>query len=102
MAPGYPMWRYLISRSVPTVTSARRRTGVDFTKLHWRRDVIPLLRRGKAAILQFFSFAVGSDEVFHAFWTDSNNVQTVDWFGGVEWAPGVNVNQQDVVDSDSF
>jgi hypothetical protein len=51
----------------------------------------------------YTDIAAGSDDVFHAFWTDSNNVQTVDWFGGVEWAPGVNVNQQDVVvDSDSF
>jgi hypothetical protein len=51
----------------------------------------------------YTDIAAGSDDVFHAFWTDSNNVQTVDWFGGVEWTPGVNVNQQDVVvDSDSF
>jgi len=51
----------------------------------------------------YTDIAVGSDEVFHAFWTDSNNVKTVDWFGGVEWVAGVHVNQQDVVvDSDSF
>jgi len=51
----------------------------------------------------YTDIAIGSDEVLHAFWTDTNNVRTVDWFGGVEWAPGVNVNQQDVVvDSDSF
>lgn len=51
----------------------------------------------------YTDIAAGSDEVFHALWTDTNNVKTVDWFGGVEWAPGVHVNQQDVVvDSDSF
>ena len=33
MAPGCPTWRYLISRSVPTVTYVRRHTGADSTKL---------------------------------------------------------------------
>ncbi len=45
----------------------------------------------------YTDLAVGSDDVFHAFWTDSNNVQMVDWFGGFEWAPGTNIHQQDVV-----
>jgi hypothetical protein len=54
---------------------------------------------------QFHSFfigdytdiAAGSDDIFHALWTDTNNVQTVDWFGGFEFAPGTDVHQQDVV-----
>jgi hypothetical protein len=47
----------------------------------------------------YTDIAAGSDNAFHAFWTDSNNVQTVDWFGGFEWAAGTNVHQQDVVTS---
>ena len=51
----------------------------------------------------YTDIAAGSDDNFHAFWTDSNNVQMVNWFGGVEWAPGVSVHQQDVVvDNGSF
>jgi hypothetical protein len=45
----------------------------------------------------YTDIAAGSDDNFHAFWTDSNNVQTVDWFGGFEWAAGTNVHQQDAV-----
>jgi hypothetical protein len=33
---------------------------------------------------------------FHAFWTDSNNKQTVTWFYGLQFVPTV-INQQDVV-----
>jgi hypothetical protein len=40
--------------------------------------------------------AVGSDNVFHAFWTDSNNKQTVVWFYGFEFVP-TSINQEDVV-----
>ena len=47
----------------------------------------------------YTDIAVGSDDTFHAFWTDSNNVQTVDWFGGFEWVSGTMVHQQDVVTS---
>ena len=51
----------------------------------------------------YTDIAAGSDDRFHAFWTDSNNQQTIDWFGGFEWASGTKVNQQDVVvQSDSF
>jgi hypothetical protein len=45
----------------------------------------------------YTDIAAGSDDSFHALWTDSNNVQTVDWFGGFEWAAGTDVHQQDVV-----
>ncbi len=40
--------------------------------------------------------AVGSDNVFHAFWTDSNNKQDVVWFYGFEFVP-TPINQEDVV-----
>jgi hypothetical protein len=44
----------------------------------------------------YTDIAVGSDNVFHAFWTDSNNKQTVVWFYGVEFTP-TPINQEDVV-----
>ncbi|HET8925675.1 MAG TPA: sialidase family protein [Candidatus Acidoferrum sp.] len=47
--------------------------------------------------------AAGSDDVFHAFWTDSNNVQNVNWWAGAQWVAGTKQHQQDVVvRSDSF
>ena len=44
----------------------------------------------------YTDLAVGSDDVFHAFWTDSNNQQNVVWFYGFEFVP-TPINQQDVV-----
>ena len=44
----------------------------------------------------YTDLAVGSDNVFHAFWTDSNNRQTVVWFYGLEFVP-TPINQEDVV-----
>jgi hypothetical protein len=44
----------------------------------------------------YTDIAVGSDNVFHAFWTDSNNKQTVVWFYGTEFVP-TPINQEDVV-----
>ena len=45
----------------------------------------------------YTDMAVGSDNIAHPFWTDSNNRQTVDWFYGFEFAPGTVINQEDVV-----
>ncbi len=39
---------------------------------------------------------VGSDNVFHAVWTDSNNKQDVVWWYGYEFVP-TTINQQDIV-----
>jgi hypothetical protein len=44
----------------------------------------------------YTDLSVGSDGQFHAFWTDSNNRQTVVWWYGVEFAP-TPINQEDVV-----
>ncbi len=44
----------------------------------------------------YTGLAVGSDNVYHAFWTDTNNKQTVVWFYGFEFTPTV-LNQEDVV-----
>jgi hypothetical protein len=44
----------------------------------------------------YTDIAVGSDNHFHAFWTDSNNKQTVVWFYGAEFVP-TPINQEDVV-----
>jgi hypothetical protein len=44
----------------------------------------------------YTDLAVGSDGTFHAFWTDSNNVQTVTWFYGALFVPTL-IHQEDVV-----
>jgi hypothetical protein len=44
----------------------------------------------------YTDLAVGSNNVFHAFWTDSNNKQSVVWFYGAEFVP-TPINQEDVV-----
>jgi hypothetical protein len=44
----------------------------------------------------YTDLAVGSDNRFHAFFTDSNNKQTVVWFYGVQFVPTV-INQEDIV-----
>ena len=44
----------------------------------------------------YTDIAAGSDNTFHAFWTDTNNQQTVVWFYGFQFTP-TKINQQDVV-----
>jgi hypothetical protein len=44
----------------------------------------------------YTDLAVGPDGTTHAFWTDSNNVQTVTWFYGLEFTP-TPIHQEDVV-----
>ena len=44
----------------------------------------------------YTDLAVGSDGVFHALWTDSNNVQSVVWFYGLQFTP-TPIHQEDVV-----
>jgi hypothetical protein len=44
----------------------------------------------------YTDIAVGPDNTFHAFYTDSNNKQTVVWFYGSEFTPTL-INQEDVV-----
>jgi hypothetical protein len=57
---------------------------------------------GGGFIGDYTDIAVGSDNVFHALWTDTNNVQTVVWWYGYEFVP-TPVHQQDVAtDADSF
>jgi hypothetical protein len=51
---------------------------------------------GGGFIGDYTDVAVGSDNVFHAFWTDTNNVQTVQWWYGFQFQP-TPVHQQDVV-----
>ena len=43
----------------------------------------------------YTDLAVGSDNVFHALYTDSNNVQTVVWFYGFQFVP-TPTHQQDI------
>ncbi|GAC1686323.1 MAG: sialidase family protein [Candidatus Dormibacteraceae bacterium] len=50
----------------------------------------------------YTDIAAGSDDAFHALWTDSNNQQTVVWFYGAQFVPTL-INQEDVATaSDSF
>jgi hypothetical protein len=57
---------------------------------------------GGGFIGDYTDIAVGSDNVFHALWTDTNNRQTVTWWYGYQFVP-TQINQEDVVvDSDSF
>ena len=44
----------------------------------------------------YTDIAAGSDNVLHAFWTDSNNRQNVTWFYGLEFV-STPIHQQDVV-----
>ena len=43
----------------------------------------------------YTDIAAGSDDAFHALWTDSNNVQNVSWFYGFEFVP-TPIHQQDI------
>jgi hypothetical protein len=43
----------------------------------------------------YTDIAAGSDDVFHALWTDSNNLQSVVWFYGSEFVP-TPIHQQDI------
>jgi hypothetical protein len=51
---------------------------------------------GGGFIGDYTGLSVGSDNVFHALWTDTNNKQTVVWFYGYEFVPTI-LNQEDVV-----
>jgi hypothetical protein len=51
---------------------------------------------GGGFIGDYTDLAVGSNNTFHALWTDTNNVQTVVWWYGLEFTP-TPVHQQDVV-----
>lgn len=44
----------------------------------------------------YTDLAVGPDNAAHAFWTDSNNKQDVEWFYGAQFVP-TPINQEDVV-----
>lgn len=43
----------------------------------------------------YTDIAAGSDDVFHALWTDSNNEQTIVWFYGTQFVPTL-INQEDI------
>jgi hypothetical protein len=53
---------------------------------------------GGGFIGDYTDLAVGSDNKYHAFWTDTNNEQSVVWFYGYEFSPTL-IHQQDVVTS---
>jgi len=51
---------------------------------------------GGGFIGDYTDLSVGSDNMFHALWTDTNNKQNVVWFYGFEFVP-TSINQEDVV-----
>jgi hypothetical protein len=51
---------------------------------------------GGGFIGDYTGLSVGSDNMFHALWTDTNNKQSVVWFYGFEFVPTM-INQEDVV-----
>jgi len=51
---------------------------------------------GGGFIGDYTSLAVGSDNAFHAVWTDTNNRQPVTWWFGFEFVP-TTISQQDIV-----
>jgi hypothetical protein len=51
---------------------------------------------GGGFIGDYTGLSVGSDNVFHALWTDTNNKQNVVWFYGFQFVP-TSINQEDVV-----
>ncbi len=51
---------------------------------------------GGGFIGDYTDLSVGSDNVFHALWTDTNEKQDVVWFYGFEFVP-TPINQEDVV-----
>ena len=51
---------------------------------------------GGGFIGDYTDIAVGSDDMFHAFWTDTNNKQSVTWWYGFQFVP-TTINQEDVV-----
>jgi hypothetical protein len=50
---------------------------------------------GGGFIGDYTDLAVGSDNRFHALWTDTNNVQSVTWFYGAQFVP-TPIHQQDI------
>ena len=54
---------------------------------------------GGTFIGDYTGAVAGSVGVLHTLWTDTNSVQTIGWFFGVNFNGTVSVHQQDVVTS---
>jgi hypothetical protein len=75
-------------------------TGV--TKIVTTHPINTRYHFGGGFIGDYTGLAVGSDNMFHALWTDTNKVQIVVWWYGFQFVPTL-IHQQDaVVASDSF
>jgi len=75
-------------------------TGVS--KIVTTHPINSRLQFGGGFIGDYTDIAVGSDNVYHALWTDTNNKQTVTWWYGFQFVPTV-INQEDVVtNADNF
>jgi BNR repeat-like domain len=67
----------------------------DTTKTVTRQPINTRYGFGGGFFGDYTDIAVGSDNVFHAFWTDSNNAQNVTWWYGFQFTP-TPIHQQDV------
>ena len=91
--------RHRRGRHRATLGQRSSRAGPDQSGTAEKVSTHPINTRngfGGGFIGDYTSLAVGSDNVFHAFWTDTNNKQTVVWFYGLQFVPTV-LNQEDVV-----
>ena len=71
-------------------------TDVDTTQVVSTHPINTRNGFGGGFIGDYTDMSIGSDGVIHAFWTDTNNKQTVNWFYGLEFTP-TPINQEDVV-----
>src|SRR5438128_3571913 len=97
VAVGRPNWLPLgpyLNNTRPghVVTNATTRT----TKTVTPNPVNTRYHFGGGFIGDYTDLAVGSNDVFHAVWTDTNQEQSVTWWFGFEFVP-TTVHQQDIV-----
>jgi hypothetical protein len=106
-APPPPEGRINCLQLGPYINNARLDYAVTdlnsgVTKLVTTHPINTRYQFGGGFIGDYTDIAVGSDNTFHALWTDTNNVQTVVWWYGLQFVP-TPVHQQDVVtDAGSF
>jgi hypothetical protein len=73
------------------------------TKIETTKSINTRYRFSGGFIGDYTDIAAGSDDRFHAMWTDTNNVQNITWnFGSFFNPPLVRSNQDVVTQSDQF
>jgi hypothetical protein len=100
-APPPPEGRINCQQLGPYINNARLDYAVvdlssGTSKLVTTQPINTRYQFGGGFIGDYTDIAAGSDNTFHAFWTDTNNVQTVVWWYGLQFVP-TPIHQQDVV-----